>query len=98
MGSVFHSFDTQTAEILTANYDLEIVRLTIANTETSDTQILVNLFKNLPTGASSRIIAYNTSIAGGEMLTLTNIILSAGQYLTFNSDGLCDVDINYKAL
>lgn len=96
MGSVFHSIDNQTGyELLTAPADIRIIRLTLANVETSDTTVNVNLFKNLATGQTARITGYNTAIDGGEMLTLTDLILSTGQFLTITTDGAIDVDINY---
>ena len=98
MNSVFKSIDNETVELLTAIEPTEITRLTLANTETADTQVLVNLYKNSKTSNRVRITGYNTIIAGYGMLVLTNIYLNAGQYLTLDSNGALDIDINYKPL
>ena len=98
MNSVFKSIDNETVELLTAIEPTEITRLTLANTETADTQVLVNLYKNSKTSNRVRITGYNTIIAGYGMLELTNIYLNAGQYLTLDSNGALDIDINYKSL
>lgn len=98
MGSVFRQLDNTTEELLTASESTEIVRMTIANVETADTIVHVNIFKNSKTGNTARIVGYNSEIAGYEMMTLTNIHLNEGQYLTITTDGAIDVDINYKSL
>ena len=96
MGSVFHNIDTTDGvEVLTAKEDIRIIRMTIANTETADTAVNVDLYKNNQSGRTARIVGYNTTINGGDVLTLTDIILTATQYLTVDSDGAIDVDINY---
>ena len=97
-GSVFHSVDNETIHALTARSTIEIVRLTIANTEISDTQVLVNIFKYSEAGKTARITGYNTEIAGYEYITINNLILTAGQYLVITSSGKADIDINFKEI
>jgi len=70
----------------------------IANVESADTAINVDLFKNSKTKRAVRIIGYGTGISGGALLELDNIYLDTGQFLTLTTDGNCDIDINYKSL